>query len=78
MLRGHTLSAHETHEQLVLPLAVSAPAGHGVVHAQEHTRARRTQPPAAALSKSSETDFVTVVVGDYQQSPENNYLIGAT
>jgi hypothetical protein len=29
-------------------------------------------------SKSSETDFVTVVIGDYERSPENNYLIGAT
>jgi hypothetical protein len=30
------------------------------------------------FSKSSETDLVTVVVGDYQRSPESNYLIGAT
>ena len=30
------------------------------------------------FSKSSETDLVTVVVGDFQRSPENNYLIGAT
>jgi hypothetical protein len=29
-------------------------------------------------SKSSETDLVTVVVGDYQRSPESNYLVGAT
>lgn len=29
-------------------------------------------------AKSSETDFVTVVVGDYQESPESNYLLGAT
>jgi hypothetical protein len=30
------------------------------------------------FSKSSETDLVTVVVGDFERSPENNYLIGAT
>jgi hypothetical protein len=29
-------------------------------------------------NKSSETDLATVVVGDYQESPESNYLIGAT
>jgi outer membrane protein len=29
-------------------------------------------------SKSSETDFVTVVIGDYQRSPESNFLIGAS
>ena len=29
-------------------------------------------------NKSSETDLATVVVGDYQGSPESNYLIGAT
>lgn len=29
-------------------------------------------------NKSSETDLVTVVVGDYQASPEQNYLIGAS
>lgn len=28
-------------------------------------------------NKSSETDLVTVVVGDYQESPESNYLLGA-
>jgi hypothetical protein len=30
------------------------------------------------FAKSSETDLVTVVVGDYDRSPESNYLIGAT
>ena len=30
------------------------------------------------FAKSSETDLVTVVVGDYQASPESNYIIGAT
>jgi hypothetical protein len=30
------------------------------------------------FSKSSETDLVTVVVGDFQRSQENNYLVGAT
>lgn len=29
-------------------------------------------------NKSSETDLATVVIGDYQGSPESNYLIGAT
>jgi len=29
-------------------------------------------------NKSSETDFGTVVIGDYQASPESNYLLGAT
>ncbi len=28
-------------------------------------------------NKSSETDLATVVVGDYEASPESNYLIGA-
>lgn len=30
------------------------------------------------FGKSSESDLATVVVGDYQASPESNYLIGAT
>ena len=29
-------------------------------------------------SKSSETDLATVVIGDYDASPESNYLVGAT
>lgn len=29
-------------------------------------------------AKSSETDFGTVVIGDYNASPESNYLLGAT
>lgn len=29
-------------------------------------------------NKSSETDFGTVVIGDYNASPESNYLLGAT
>lgn len=29
-------------------------------------------------AKSSETDFVTVVVGDYQESPESNFLLGGS
>jgi hypothetical protein len=29
------------------------------------------------FAKSSETDLVTVVVGDYDASPESNYIIGA-
>ena len=50
----------------------------GIVHAQDaadhdgHNRLR------VHFSKSSETDLVTVVVGDFQRSPENNWLIGAT
>lgn len=31
-----------------------------------------------AFAKSSETDLATVVVGDYDASPESNYLVGAT
>jgi hypothetical protein len=44
----------------------------GAAHAEGDNRLR------LHYSKSSETDLVTVVVGDYQRSPEANYLIGAT
>ncbi len=66
-------------KQSLLPLAVSALLCGGIVHAQDampshdgHNRLR------LHFSKSSETDLVTVVVGDFQRSPENNYLVGAT
>ena len=61
----------------LLPLTVSALLLGGVAQAEDvteegHTRLR------LHFSKSSETDLVTVVVGDFQRSPESNYLIGAT
>ena len=60
----------------ILPLALSAVLLGGVAQADDghdgHTRLR------VHFSKSSETDLVTVVVGDFQRSPENNYLVGAT
>jgi len=65
-------------KQSLLPLAVSALLFGGAAHAADspdeagHSRLR------LYFSKSSETDLVTVVVGDYQRSPENNYLVGAT
>ena len=65
-------------KQFVLPFAVSALLGSGVAHAQDATEHEGKNRLRLHWSKSSETDFVTVVVGDYIQSPENNYLIGAT
>jgi hypothetical protein len=65
-------------KQFVLPFAVSALLGTGVAHAQDATEQEGKNRLRLHWSKSSETDFVTVVVGDYIQSPENNYLIGAT
>jgi hypothetical protein len=63
-------------KQSLLPLAFSAFLLAGVAHAEDgrdgHNRLR------VHFSKSSETDFVTVVLGDFQRSPENNYLVGAT
>jgi hypothetical protein len=68
-------------KQSLLPLAVSAALLGGIAHADSradagahdgHNRLR------VHFSKSSETDLVTVVVGDYQRSPESNYLVGAT
>ena len=63
-----------------LPLALSAVLIGGVAPVQAwaddahegHSRLR------VHFSKSSETDLVTVVVGDFERSPENNYLVGAT
>jgi hypothetical protein len=44
--------------------------------------AETSGPPKTRLrvdwAKASETDFVTVVVGDYQSSPENNYLMNVS
>src|ERR1044072_4861452 len=65
-------------KQSVLPLAAVALLGAGIVHAQDATEHDGHNRLRVHWSKSSETDFVTVVVGDYQQSQENNYLIGAT
>lgn len=46
-----------------------SPAGHAEV-GKNHLRLQ--------YAKSSETDFVTVVIGDYQESPESNFLIGGS
>jgi hypothetical protein len=61
----------------LLPLAVAAVLFGGLAPLNAlaedgHSRLR------VHFSKSSETDFVTVVAGDFQRSPENNYLVGAT
>jgi hypothetical protein len=74
MLRAHyALKSVKSMKLSVLPLAVSALLFGAVVHAEDgHNRLR------VHFSKSSETDLATVVVGDYQRSPENNYLVGAT
>jgi hypothetical protein len=61
----------------LLPLTASALLLGGVAHADDlnekgHSRLR------VHFSKSSESDLVTVVVGDFQASPESNYLVGAT
>jgi hypothetical protein len=61
----------------LLPLTVSALLLGGVAPAALAEDASHSS-LRVHFSKSSETDFVTVVAGDYQQSPENNYLIGAT
>ncbi|HEY0941550.1 MAG TPA: hypothetical protein VGE08_15725 [Steroidobacter sp.] len=41
-------------------------------------RAEGEQSLRVHWNKSSETDLATVVVGDYDASPESNYLFGAT
>lgn len=57
----------------LLPLAIAALLCGGIAHAEDgHNRLR------VHFSKSSETDLVTVVAGDFERSPENNYLVGAT
>lgn len=40
-------------------------------------RAEGEQSLRVHWNKSSETDLATVVIGDYEASPESNYLIGA-
>jgi hypothetical protein len=62
----------------LLPFTVSALLLGGTVHAQDATEHEGHNRLRVHFSKSSETDLVTVVVGDFQRSPENNYLIGAT
>lgn len=46
-----------------------------------HAESERAEPKNQLRihwAKSSETDLYTVVVGDYDPSPENNYLVGAS
>lgn len=52
---------------LVLAGAVSSPPA----------RAEGEQSLRVLWAKSSETDLATVVIGDYDPSPESNYLVGA-
>ena len=54
-------------------VTILAPISHAEGTDVDHTHSVRVH-----LSRSSETDLVTVVIGDYQQSQESNYLIGAT
>jgi hypothetical protein len=61
----------------LLPLTLSALLLGGVAHADDVTEKGNTR-LRLHFSKSSESDLVTVVVGDFQASPESNYLIGAT
>lgn len=61
---------------IVMALAAGAfsPSGHAQTeHAEPGKNHLRLN-----YAKSSETDFVTVVLGDYGQSPESNYLLGAS
>lgn len=48
----------------------ASPVDHPLEAGRNHLRLQ--------YAKSSETDFVTVVAGDYQESPESNYLLGAS
>jgi outer membrane protein len=54
----------------------------GVAFCLPSAAAETSGPPKTRLrldwAKSSESDFVTVVVGDYQASPENNYLMNVS
>ena len=61
----------------LLPLTVCALLLGGMAQADDASDERNTR-LRLHFSKSSETDLVTVVVGDYQRSPESNYLVGAT
>jgi hypothetical protein len=78
MLRAHYAlpTVNRRMKQTLVPLALSAVLLGGVAHADDsshgHNRLR------VHVNKSSETDLVTVVVGDFRRSPENNYLVGAT
>jgi hypothetical protein len=62
----------------LLPLTISALLLGGVAHADDLNDEKGHSRLRLHFSKSSESDLVTVVVGDFQASPESNYLIGAT
>jgi len=62
----------------LLPLTISALLLGGVAHADDLNDEKGNSRLRLHFSKSSESDLVTVVVGDFQASPESNYLIGAT
>jgi hypothetical protein len=62
----------------LLPLTISALLLGGVAHADDLNDEKAHSRLRLHFSKSSESDLVTVVVGDFQASPESNYLIGAT
>lgn len=53
-------------------IALTAALASPLAHAEGETSLR------VHWNKSSETDFGTVVIGDYNASPESNYLVGAT
>jgi hypothetical protein len=62
----------------LLPLTISALLLGGVAHADDLNDEKGNSRLRLHFSKSSESDLVTVVVGDFQASPESNYLLGAT
>jgi hypothetical protein len=68
------------HHRFVVIPAVAAALFCASGHAQNQHPDERPRDSHLRLhwSKSSETDLATVVVGDYDPSPESNYLIGAT
>jgi outer membrane protein len=53
-------------------IALTAALASPLAHAKGETSLR------VHWNKSSETDFGTVVIGDYNASPESNYLLGAS
>lgn len=57
---------------LLMLMALAAATVCSAAHAQDRNHLR------LQYARSSESDFVTVVVGDYQASQEANYLVGAT
>lgn len=63
---------------LMHPLIPAAAASALLLCTAAHAQEERHSHLRLHYSKSSETDLVTVVIGDYQRSPEANYLIGAT